>query len=240
MKSKFLILGALVVIAPAIAAASSLDVNADAAMGNSSSSACGVPGAGCGLEVLVTSPASAAFVQSDHMSIGGNETAVRISFIVDAGHPDPANPNNLLSVAAPGHIRAGLVFEDFTPGTGTKMIVFIRRNGAGTAWRLHVWTRDSGTSNFVEAGSGFLSGGAQPITATRIDIEWTAGAGNGIVRATRTIDDGASPTVEIFNRTNLNTGGQTLGIARFGDPGFGSFGSPTGSLYLDEFVISRL
>lgn len=240
MKARFVLIGALVVLAPAFAAASSLDVNADAAMGSSSSNACGVPGAGCGLEVLVTSPATAAYVQSDHMSFGGNETSVRISFIVDAGHPDPANPANLLSVGAPGHIRAGLIFQDFTPGTGTKMIIFVRRNAAGTAWRLHVWTRDSISGNFVEAGAGFLSGGAQPVTATRVDVEWTAGAGNGTVRATRTIDSPGSPTVQIFNNTTLNLGGQTLGVARFGDPGFGSQGSPTGSLYLDEFVISRM
>lgn len=240
MKTKFILVAALVVLAPAIAAASSLDVNADAAMGSSSSNACGVVGAGCGLEVLVTSPATAAYVQTDHMSSGGNETAVRISFIVDVGHPNPADPDNLLSVAPAGHIRAGLVFQDFTPGTGTKMIVFIRRNAAGTAWRLHIWTRDSISGNFVEAGAGFLSGGGQPVTATKVDIEWTAGAGNGIVRAVRTVDDGVSSPIEIFNRTNLNTGGQSLGIARFGDPGFGSSGSPTGSIYLDEFVISRL
>lgn len=240
MKSRFLLLGALVVLAPAIAAASSLDVNADAAMGSSSSSACGVPGAGCGLEVLVTSPATAAFVQSDHMSAGGGETAVRLSFYVDLGHPDPGNPNNLLSVAAPGHIRAGLIFQDFTPGTGTKLIIFLRRNAAGTSWRLHVWYRSSITGTFVEAGSGFLSGGFQAVTATRIDVEWTAGAGNGIIRATRTIDEPGAPTVEIFNNTTVQTGGQTLGFARFGDPGFGSQGSPSGSVYMDEFVISRL
>jgi hypothetical protein len=240
MKAKFIILGALVVLAPAFAAASSLDVNADAAMGSSNSSACGIAGAGCGLEVLVTSPATAAFVQSDHMSISGGEDAVRISFIVDPGHPNPANPNNLLSVGAPGHIRIGNVFEDFTPGTGTKMIVFVRRSGAGDSWRLHVWVRDAVSGNFTEAGAGFLAGSVQAVTATRVDIEWISGAGNGVLRAFRTVDSPGAATATIFNRTNLNTGGLTLGIARFGDPGFGSQGSPSGSVYLDEFVISRL
>jgi hypothetical protein len=235
------LLCALAVLAPAIATASSLDVNADAAMGASSSSACGVPGAGCGLEVLVTSPATAAFVQSDHMLNGGGEDQVRISFYIDGGHPNPANPANLLSVGAPGHIRAVIVLQDFIP-LGTKMVVFLRRNAAGTSWRLHVWTRDSISGNFVEAGAGFLVGGGA-VTATRVDIEWdsTGGNGAGIVRSFRTLDSPGSPTVNIFpNRTNLNLAGQTLGILQAGDPGFGSAGSPSGSMYLDEFVISRL
>jgi len=230
---------ALVVLAPAIATASSLDVNADAAMGSSSSSACGVPGAGCGLEVLVTQPQTMAFVQSDHMLTGGGETAVRISFYVDPGHPNPANPANLLSVGAPGHIRALVVYESFAVPTPSRMIAFVRRNEAGTSWRLHVWVRDAITNGFVEAGAGFLVGGS-PTTATRVDIEYTAGAGNGTVRATRTLDQPGSPTVQIFNTTTLQTGGFTLGVARFGDQGFGSFGSPSGSLYIDEVVISRL
>jgi hypothetical protein len=235
------LLCALVVLAPAVAAASSLDVNADAAMGNSSSSACGVPGAGCGLEVLVTSPATAAYVQSDHMLIGGGESAVRISFIVDPGHPNPANPANLLNVGAPGHIRALIALEGFIP-QGTRMIAFVRRNNAGTAWRLHIWIRDAFSNSFVEAGAGFLVGGGAT-TATRVDIEWdaTGGNGNGIIRASRTLDSPGASTVDVFpDVTNLNMGGQTLGIIQAGDPGFGSFGSPTGSLYLDEFVISRL
>jgi hypothetical protein len=229
------------VLAPAIATASSLDVNADAAMGDSSSSACGVPGAGCGLEVLVTQPQTQAFVQSDHMLTGGGESAVRISFYVDPGHPNPANPANLLSVAAPGHIRALIVLEDFIP-LGSRMIAFVRRNEAGTSWRLHIWTRDSISGNFVEAGAGFLVGGSA-ITATRVDIEWDATGGNGagIVRASRTLDSPGSPTVDVFaDRTDLNLGGQTLGIARFGDQGFGSLGSPSGSFYVDGVVISRL
>lgn len=232
------LLCALVVLAPAVAGASSLDVNADAAMGNSSSSACGVPGAGCGLEVLFTQPQTQAFVQSDHMLIGGGESSVRISFYVDPGHPNPGNPANLLSVAAPGHVRAMVAFESFAVPSPSRMIAFVRRNNAGTTWRLHVWVRDT-TDTFVEAGAGFLVGGS-PTTATRVDIEWTAGAGNGTVRATRTLDEPGAPTVEIFNRTNLQTGGQTLGIVRFGDQGFGSVGNPTGSLYIDEVVISRL
>lgn len=234
------LLCALVVLAPAVAGASSLDVNADAAMGNSSSSACGVPGAGCGLEVLVTSPATAAYVQSDHMLIGGGEQAVRISFYVDPGHPDPANPANLLNVGAPGHIRALIALEDFIP-QGTRMIVFVRRNAAGNAWRLHIWIRDAVSNTFVEAGAGFLVGGSA-VTATRVDIEWDATGGNGagIIRAFRTRDEPGAPTGTIFERTNLNMGGQTLGILQTGDPGFGSFNNPTGSLYLDEYVISRL
>jgi hypothetical protein len=233
------LLCALVVLAPAVAAASSLDVNADAAMGSSSSSACGVPGAGCGLEVIFTQPQTQAFVQSDHMLIGGGESSVRISFYVDPGHPNPADPANLLDVAAPGHVRALVAFESFAVPTPSRMIAFVRRNDAGTAWRLHVWVRNAVTNGFVEAGAGFLVGGS-PTTATRVDIEWTAGAGNGIVRATRTLDDPGASTVEIFNNTTLQTGGQTLGVARFGDQGFGSVGSPTGSLYIDEVVISRL
>lgn len=232
------LLCALVVLAPAVAAASSLDVNADAAMGSSSSSACGVPGAGCGLEVIFTQPQTQAFVQSDHMLIGGGESSVRISFYVDPGHPNPADPANLLDVAAPGHVRALVAFESFAVPTPSRMIAFVRRNGAGTSWRLHVWVRQT-TGTFVEAGAGFLVGGS-PTTATRIDIEWTAGAGNGTVRATRTLDEPGAPTVEIFNTTTLQTGGQTLGVARFGDQGFGSVGSPTGSLFIDEVVISRL
>ncbi len=236
------LLCALAVLAPAIATASSLDVNADAAMGSSSSSACGVPGAGCGLEVLVTQPQTMAFVQSDHMLNGGGEAAARISFYVDAGHPNPANPANLLSVSAPGHIRALVVYESFAVPTPSRMIVFVRRNAAGTSWRVHVWTRDALSGNFVEAGAGFLVGGSAT-TATRVDVEYdsTGGNGAGIVRASRTLDSPGAPTVDIFpDRTDLNLGGFTLGIARFGDQGFGSFGSPSGSFYVDEVVISRL
>lgn len=231
----YLLCAFAVLLVPAAAGASSLDVNVDAAMGSSSSSACGVAGAGCGLEVIFTQPQSQAFVQSDHMLDAGGEDAVRISFWVDPGHPDPGNAANLLSVGAPGHVRALVVYESFAVPTPSRMIVFVRRNAAGNAWRLHVWIRNS-SGSFEEAGAGFLNTGAS--TATLVEVEYTAGAGDGTVRATRTPVGGS--TVEIFNNTTLDTGGLSLGIARFGDQGFGSVGSPTGSLYIDEVVISRL
>jgi len=233
MVRKLMILLAIALAVPALAAANSIDVTVDAAMGNSSSSACGVAGAGCGLSVFVddtaTTPATLAYVQSDHMT---NETAVRFSFYINA--------ESASGFTMPGglNIRVGRVFD---PGNGTKMVWFLKRNFNETSWRFAIYSLREGVGNFQFAGEGFLSNSAND-TPIRVDIEWTAATtpNNGIIRAFRTLDQpGATPTL-MFENLALENQGAVLNSLQFGLPSTAQFNGTFGEFYLDEVVISRL
>lgn len=234
MIRKALLLAGIFALVPLTVSANSLAVTAAAAMGSSNSSNCGVAGAGCGLEVNYTGAPSLAFVQSNHMS---NETAVRVQFTIDPGMAS----NPLFDMDPGGRVRILNIFESFSLPDGVQVILFLKRSLDDASWRLACWVWNNPVNTFTFGGEGYLTGLTPALgSATIVTFEWGAGAGDGFVRATRTLEGPGQTTYTIFERTNLNNSGRTLNTLRAGSISTNEVGNPEGVVYFDEFVISRL
>jgi hypothetical protein len=229
---------ALFALVPAVASANSLDVTVDAAMGPSSSSACGVAGAGCGLEVIViNNDNGAVFVRSEHMQ---DEPAFNLSFYID-----PKSPAGTFTIPPGQNVRVGRVFEGFITN-GVRLVLFLKASTTNAAYRFAMYSRKNPAagagSGFEFVGEGYVTGLAAT-TPTRVDIEVTpassAAASDGQISATRTLDLPGAPTETIFNNTVLKNGDFAYNIADFGMISASSPNGTFGPLALDEFVITR-
>lgn len=226
------VIALVLIIVPALASANSLQVTAAAAMGNSTGTACG--GQPCGLEVVFDDPASVTptpvYVGTGNAVSDGfnDETAIDIEFIV--------NPLTL-TMPAGSFIRLGTLFQDFTPGTGVKIVLFIERNAGDTAWRFHIWYRQNGGPFAYGGGSFLTNNGLAALEGTKVNIEWDGTTGT--IRSYRTQDRPGAAKLLMTEVTGVNIVGQTLDVFWLG------LVSPQpagviGSLYLDEVVINRM
>jgi hypothetical protein len=222
-------------------------VSGAAALGHQATGSIACGGQECGLAVSYDGPPSLALVQNSAMN---DEPAVSIRFLIDPGVA--GNPR--FRMACGGSIRILLLFQDFTPGTGIKVVLFLKQNSESSgAWRLAAYVRED-TGPFVFGGEGYLTG-LTPVSSTLVELEWGAatapGANNGFFRAFRTLDQPGASRIPIFTRNDLDNDTQRLNVMQAGsvsteeltNPGGScpNAGQPTeGTLYLDEFRIDPL
>jgi hypothetical protein len=163
------------------AAANSVSVNGAAALGHQATGSIACGGQECGLAVSYDGPPSLALVQNSAMN---DEAAVSIRFLIDPG----VAGDTRFRMACGGSIRILLLFQDFTPGTGIKVVLFLKQNSESSgAWRLAAYVRED-TGPFVFGGEGYLTG-LTPVSSTLVELEWGAatapGANNGFLRGLR-------------------------------------------------------
>lgn len=231
------ILLSAVFFSAAIVTADSIDVNAGAALeGN------------FGLEVNYDGAPSLAFVQSRNAGPNphpwNNETGIQVSFLIDPGDTTAGT----FQMGAGGEVRMLNVFEDFTPGFGVKIVLFLKKSLNNNAWRMSCYVRNgtSGSDGFVFGGEGYITG-LTPAwgTKTQIDFEWQAatapGANDGRVKMTYlTVNNPAAVPQTVFERTDLDNDDHVLNILRLGSISTSQVGSPEGFFKVDDFSLRRL
>ena len=236
-----MILGACLALIAGAAWANSLDVNATAAMGTSSSSNCGVAGAGCGLELVLEDPQFTPSTPA-YLTVGpdkgfSNETRLRGSFFI--------NPQNLAmqDLRGANHIQLFYLYEHFRDNSGVKIVGFLHLDDVTDNWFITIWHWDDNINTFTFTGNGFfaLSNSAY-FSENKIDFEWEAGD-PGRLRMWRTLWTGGAPDpsgqILMFD---VPVSGQSTAInyvfVGMLNPG-NHFPGTVGSVYLDEFSFSR-
>jgi hypothetical protein len=231
----------IVILVPWTADANSIEVNENAALTGT-----------YGLEVNYNGSPSLAYVMSrnagDNPHPWNDETGIKIRFVIDPGDLSGTSGTGHFNLANQGNVRIMNTFMDFTPGFGTKIIIFLSKSIPGDAWRLLCWVRSgtNGADGWVFGGGGYLTGKTPAWgTSTIVEVEWKAdsseGASDGYIKATRQqfTNPSASP-VTIFNNTSLDNDDHRMNILRLGSISNAEVGSPEGYIKIDDFSITRL
>ncbi len=186
---------ALALCAGAASAQNTLAVNAGAALEGA-----------FGLAVNVSASATnSVYVQSDHPA---SETHLRLVWRMRLG---------ALNAPASGAGRNFRFMTVHDTDIANAHKVFFAQRQVGGNWRLAIWSRNSGTSNYDFAGGAFIHNYAAAVNI-QFDCEMTMapGANNGILICDRN-------GVEVINVTNLNDGGQQTDFVRLGFLDFDGF-----------------
>lgn len=235
------VLVAVLVCFASLAGADQISVNQGAALAGT-----------YGLEVNYDGAPSRAFVQSRNAGANphpwDDETGIRVSFLIDPGDPSGSGGTGTFDMGPGGEVRMLQIFEDFTQGYGVKVVLFLKKNLNGNAWRMssYVRTGTSGADGFVFGGEGYITG-LTPAwgTKTQIDFEWQAasapGANDGRVMMTYlTVNNPNATPQTVFNRTDLDNDDHVLNILNLGSISTAQVGNPEGFFKVDNFVLTRL
>lgn len=211
--------------------ANQLVVTAASAMGPSSSSACGVSGEGCGLEIRMDNPVMTGSTNTVYLETNtpNNETAINGSFYIN-----PANVT-MSNVVGQNHLQIGYLADT---SDNVHVVFFLHRQPDNT-WFITIWYKNSNTNNFSFCCNGFLTGFNGVNNPTLFEFEWASGA-PGYFRAYRTIDAPGASRILMMQNTNLTNSGQDVDRFLVGmlNPN-NHFPGTFGTLRMDEFVLTR-
>jgi hypothetical protein len=221
------VLAVAVVLFTGLAAnANSLTVNAAAAMGGSVGSNCG--GSPCGLQVNVSDGDNTqAYVETDEPNA---EKHYDLTFWLNPGGM------TMSPVAGQNHFIFGKLYRTMQP-SAQHTFIYLKRNNAGTAYRLAVLTRKN-NGQFIFCGEFFLGNSPTP-PDRQIRVEWQAAtapaAMDGYCKVYR--DGSATPIVQA---TGIDNDTYQVDYARFGlPPGADVDAGSFGHFFFDEFVSVR-
>lgn len=192
------------------------------------------------LELRLDDPARVSPVDA-YVAIGpeqglASETALAVALSLDLGR--------LRAVASEGRpaLLPFLRLATARDPESTKLVLFLSSDPRG-GWSLGAWSWDDTLGRYTLVGQAPLVAGStsRASAAVRVALEWAAATPDSVHGSLRLlrVDDGDARTL-LFERTDLDNGGQAFSHARLGVLAAERALGVTGSVQFDDFEIARI